>query len=72
MAVKNELEITIGPDGSVKLEVKGVGGRDCLDLTREIEEELGVVTAREYTNEYYQESTSTTNTVNVGNAGDSD
>jgi hypothetical protein len=54
MAVKQELEISIGPDGAIKIEVKGVKGGKCSDITREIEEELGVVTSREYTSEYYQ------------------
>jgi hypothetical protein len=55
MAVKQELEISIGADGSIKIEVKGMKGGKCVDLTKELEEELGVVTTREYTSEYYQQ-----------------
>ena len=51
---KREMEITIGPDGEVNIEVSGVAGGDCLDFTEFLEEALGEVTNREYTREYYQ------------------
>ncbi len=54
MAVKTELEFHIGPDGTVKLEVKGVKGAKCLDITKELEKELGMVLEREKTGEYYE------------------
>ena len=53
-AKKTEIAFQIGPDGTVTFEVKGVKGADCLDLTREIEEELGVVIQRDKTSEYYE------------------
>ena len=52
MAVKRELNISIGPDGGIQIEVKGVQGKSCLDLTKDLEEALGVVTDREHTSEY--------------------
>jgi len=55
MAVKQELEISITPEGEVKIEVKGVKGADCLEVTKDIEEALGVVKNREHTSEYYQQ-----------------
>ena len=48
------MEITISPEGKVSLRVKGVKGRRCLDLTRELEEKLGTVVERRLTGDYYQ------------------
>ncbi len=36
-----ELEIFIGPDGKISFEVRGVPGRQCLELTNELEDDLG-------------------------------
>jgi hypothetical protein len=36
-----EIEITIGPDGQVQLQVRGVQGEKCLEITKELEEALG-------------------------------
>lgn len=36
-----EVEIFIAPDGKVSYEVRGVKGRKCLDITRELEKDLG-------------------------------
>jgi hypothetical protein len=53
-AKKTEIAFSIAPDGTVTFEVKGVKGPDCLELTKEIEEELGVVVSRQNTSEYYE------------------
>lgn len=37
--------MTIGPDGQVHLQVRGVKGRACLDITAPLEEALGGVIA---------------------------
>lgn len=66
MAVKHEIDITITPDGEVKLTVKGVPGDQCLELTRALEEALGVVTDRQKTSEFYQEPVTTEEQVKVG------
>jgi hypothetical protein len=55
VATKKDIVITIGPDGEVKIEVEGVAGKDCLDLTKFLEDELGEVTDRQFTSAYYQE-----------------
>ena len=55
MAKKREMVITIGPDGEVQIQVEGVSGKGCLDFTKFLEEELGDVTERVHTAEYYQE-----------------
>jgi hypothetical protein len=36
-----EVEIFITPDGKISFEVRGVPGRQCLDLTRDLETDLG-------------------------------
>lgn len=55
MAVREEIEITVAPDGEVSVRVKGVKGSRCLDLTRWLEDELGTVRSRERSSEFYQE-----------------
>jgi hypothetical protein len=48
------VEIT---DEEITLEVEGVKGKACIDLTRPLEEELGVVEERKLTREYYERET---------------
>jgi hypothetical protein len=36
-----EVEIFITPDGKISFEVRGVPGRQCLDLTSDLEDDLG-------------------------------
>ena len=50
-----EMEITISPAGEVKIQVKGVHGAGCLDLTKDLENRLGAVEDRQLTAEYYQQ-----------------
>ena len=56
MATKKDLVITIGPDGEVTIEVEGVAGPGCLDLTKFLEDELGEVTDRQLSSAYYQDT----------------
>jgi hypothetical protein len=50
-----EIEITIQPDGSVKLHVRGTTGPQCLALTADLEKLLGgQITSREKTPDYDQ------------------
>lgn len=52
-----QIEITIGSDGKVRLQTTGFSGEDCLEATREIEELLGnQILKREETSEFYQQS----------------
>ncbi|GMV43753.1 MAG: hypothetical protein AMXMBFR64_54690 [Myxococcales bacterium] len=62
---KRDIEIVIDEDGGVSFEVKGAPGKKCLDLTKDIEEALGVVVERSMTAEYYQQET-TGQTIKVG------
>lgn len=54
MSGKQELEITISNDGEVSINVHGAKGSSCLDLTKEIEESIGVVTEREKKSSFYE------------------
>ncbi len=52
-----EIEFTIDREGRVHLQVKGVKGSSCVDLTEPIEEALGgEVESRDFTSEYYEQS----------------
>ncbi|MFT7583481.1 MAG: hypothetical protein ACI9MR_005168 [Myxococcota bacterium] len=66
MAKKRDIVITIGPDGEVDIKVEGVAGDDCMDFTKFLEDELGEVTHREFTSEYYQEEEEDTVKINAG------
>lgn len=72
MAVKQEIEFTINPDGSVGIAVKGAKGKSCTELTREIEEALGIVQNRTFTSEYYQQEEEVHTSLSVGTSGDKD
>ena len=63
---KKDIEIEIMPDGTVSLAVKGAKGKECLDLTKFLEEALGEVTERTHTSEYYEQETKTDGTIKVG------
>jgi hypothetical protein len=66
MAVRTEIDIEITPDGEVVLKVRGAGGEKCLELTRALEQELGIVVDREMTSEYYQQTAEAERVVKVG------
>ena len=50
-----EMEITISPTGEVNIQVKGVHGASCLDLTKGLGQGLGTVEDRQLTAEYYEQ-----------------
>lgn len=66
MAKKRDIVITIGPDGEVQITVEGVAGKDCMDFTKFLEDELGEVTHREFTSEYYQAEESAEEAIKIG------
>ena len=49
------IKFTIRQDGTVTEEVMGVVGNDCENLTKRIEERLGVVERVEHKPEYYEQ-----------------
>ena len=66
MARKRDIVITIGPDGNLDIQVEGVPGGDCVDFTKFLEDELGEVTERQFTSEYFQEEEEVEETDKVG------
>ena len=59
MAKKQELEISISADGEVSINVIGAKGKKCLDLTKDFEEAIGIVTERETKPSFYENEEST-------------
>jgi hypothetical protein len=51
-----KIELTVDTDGSIKIDVNGVRGKSCLELTKQVEEALGQVTSRKNKAEYSQTS----------------
>jgi hypothetical protein len=57
MAQKHEIQIDIDDNGNVSFQVKGVKGKKCLEITKELEAALGIVKTQEKTAEFYQTET---------------
>lgn len=53
------VNVIIHPDGRVELQVCGVKGEKCLEVTRAVEEALGNKVKRELTSEMYETETET-------------
>ena len=53
------IKFTIRQDGTVTEEVMGIVGNDCENLTKRIEERLGVVERGEHKPEYYEQKQTT-------------
>ena len=53
------IKFTIRQDGTVTEEVMGVVGNDCENLTKRIEEKLGVVERVEHKSSYYEQKQTT-------------
>ena len=51
-----EIKIVIGADGKVNIDVAGVKGKSCTDLTKSIEKALGKVQATKKKAEFYQQT----------------
>ena len=70
---KQDIEITISPNGEVSFRIKGVKGAKCLDETKFLEEAVGgEVLVQERTSEYYEETESNTASAWAGTGEDSD
>lgn len=50
---QREFEITIGPDGSVEVHVKGYKGKRCLEAVKLFEQIVGETRSQQLTSEYY-------------------
>ena len=56
MAQKHEIEILIGPDGEVKLDVKGLKGPTCLTAVKKLADGLGELKSTGLKPEYYDKA----------------
>ena len=54
MAEKVEIVVSIAPDGTVRLETRGLKGQSCVAETEALEKALGTVRSRTRTAEWYQ------------------
>lgn len=61
-----EITIRIGKGGKVNLDVLGVKGSSCKDLTKGIEKALGNTVDTKSTDEYYQQEQQNGNFQNLG------
>lgn len=50
-----EMEITIDKEGKILVKVNGAHGAECLAMTKNIEEAIGVVEERIYVPAYYEQ-----------------
>jgi hypothetical protein len=60
MADRIEIEVSISPEGEVRLVTRGLKGEACLAETRDLEAALVEVRARERTGEYWERAASGT------------
>jgi hypothetical protein len=51
---QREFEITIAPDGSVEVHVKGYKGKSCLEAMKIFEQVVGEMKSQRETNEFYE------------------
>jgi hypothetical protein len=51
---QREFEITIAPDGSVEVHVKGYKGKNCLEAMKIFEQVVGEVKSQRKTSEFYE------------------
>jgi hypothetical protein len=63
VAKKQELEFSIDDEGKISIKVVGAEGSECLEMTKAIEEALGIVVDRQKTSEFYVEPAKQTDTV---------
>jgi hypothetical protein len=63
MSQKQELEISISDTGEVTVNVLGAKGKKCMDMTKELEESLGVITSFEKKPEFYEQEETGTGTI---------
>ena len=61
-----EITIRIGKGGTINLDVAGVKGGGCKDLTKAFEKALGTAVETKNTNEYYEQDQQAGNEQQIG------
>jgi len=56
MASSHEIEITIAPDGSIKLDIKGMKGPVCAPIIGKLAQGVGEIVEEHNKPEFYQQS----------------
>jgi hypothetical protein len=51
---QREFDITIEPDGSVELHVKGIKGKGCMEVAKLFEQIVGEMKSQQQTSEFYE------------------
>jgi len=62
MAEKQEIEVFISEGGEVKFHIKGIKGRKCVDIAKDMGKELGDLKELNFTSEYYEKEQTTNQT----------
>ena len=50
------IEVTVSPQGEIKIQTKGYEGQRCQEASRFLEQALGLVTAEQKTSDYYAQA----------------
>jgi hypothetical protein len=58
--------VRISPDGKTQIEVDGMKGESCTDVTKKLEEALGQTVDTELKNEYYEQEETETESQGLG------
>lgn len=66
MINKQELDISIDAEGNVSINVIGSKGKKCLELTKDIENALGIVVNRDTKPQFYETESSSSNFIATG------
>lgn len=66
MSKKEELEISISNTGEVTINVIGAKGKSCIDMTKELEESLGIIKSFERKTEFFQQDENNTSVYTGG------
>lgn len=66
MSKKEELEISISSTGEVTINVIGAKGKSCIDMTKELEESLGIIKSFERKSEFFQQDENNTSVYTGG------
>ena len=66
MSKKEELEISISNTGEVTITVIGAKGKSCIDMTKELEESLGIIKSFERKSEFFQQDENNTSVYTGG------
>lgn len=62
MAGKQEIEVFISEEGEIKFHIKGIKGKKCVDIAKDMGKGLGDLKELNFTSEYYENEKTTTKT----------